>query len=209
MAVTPEFVRQVLAGTGVAVSAGTAEAVARYAELLLKWNQRVNLTSIADPREILERHFAESLFAAAAVPIRKGRLADVGTGAGFPGLALRVLLPNLQLTLIEPNLKKTVFLAEVCRDLSLNGVQIVRRRFEDLDPAPFGLDFVTSRAASDYESILAWSSKALGPQGSVVLWLGAEDARSLAEYPGFEWCPQIPLPGSRERVLLVGRRRSL
>jgi 16S rRNA (guanine527-N7)-methyltransferase len=205
MTVAPEFARQVLARAGVSVSPALAAAIARYVELLLKWNQRVNLTAITDPQEVLERHFAESMLAAAAVPIEKGRLADVGTGAGFPGLALRLLLPHLQVALIEPNLKKTVFLAEVCRELGLTGVEVLRRRFEDLDPAPLELDFVTSRAAGDYEAILFWSARAIRPGGVVVLWLGAEDAAQISANPGFEWRPQIPLPGSRERVLLVGR----
>lgn len=205
MTVAPEFARQVLARAGVTVAPALAASIARYVGLLLKWNQRVNLTSITDPQEILERHFAESMLAARAVPIENGRLADVGTGAGFPGLALRLLLPDLQVTLIEPSLKKTVFLAEVCRKLGLTGVEILRRRIEEVDPALLELDFVTCRAAGDYETLLLWSARAIRPGGKVVLWLGAEDASNISSSPLFEWSPQIPLPGSRERVLLVGR----
>lgn len=205
MTVAPEFVRQVLARAGLIVPSATAVSVARYADLLLKWNQRVNLTSITDPREVLERHFVESLLAAGAVPIEKGRLADVGTGAGFPGLALRLLLPELRVTLIEPNLKKTVFLAEVCRELGLTGVEILRCRFEQMDPESLELDYVASRAAGDYENLLPWSASAIKPGGMIVLWLGAEDASIISRNTAFQWRPLIPLPGSRERVLLVGQ----
>lgn len=208
MKITPEFVRRVLAEAGVVVAAETAGSVARYAELLLKWNQRVSLTAITDPREILERHFAESLLAASVVPIQKGRLADVGTGAGFPGLALRVLLAELQLTLIEPNLRKTVFLAEVCRQLRLTGVEILRNRFADVDPAPLRLDFLTSRATGGYEELLEWASLALVPGGKVVLWLGAEEASRVGRLSGFDWRPAKLLPRSQSRFLLVGEVRA-
>src|SRR5437868_14660211 len=90
--------------------------IQRYIKILLAWNDKVNLTAIRDPLEILYRHFCESMFAGISVPIESGRLADAGTGAGFPGLPLKILRPGLQVFLIESNLKKATFLAEVIRD---------------------------------------------------------------------------------------------
>ena len=88
-----------------------------YIKILLTWNDKVSLTAIRDPLEILYRHFCESMFAGISVPIERGRLADVGTGAGFPGLPLKILRPSLRLLLIESNIKKAGFLAEVIRVL--------------------------------------------------------------------------------------------
>src|SRR6266851_5084734 len=97
--------------------------IQQYIKILLAWNDKVNLTAIRDPLEILYRHFCESMFAGISVPIERGRLADVGSGGGFPGLPLKILRPGLQVFLIESNLKKATFLAEVIRELGLKGAQ--------------------------------------------------------------------------------------
>ena len=90
--------------------------------------RRFSLTTVTDPLEIIRFHFGESLFAAKSLPITKGRLADVGSGAGFPGLPIRMISPNVDLLLIEPNLKKVAFLAEVIRSLDLNRTEVFRGR---------------------------------------------------------------------------------
>jgi len=70
--------------------------IQRYMSLLLAWNEKINITAIRDPLEMLYRHFCESMYAAVAVPLQGGRLADVGSGGGFPGLALKIIRPELQ-----------------------------------------------------------------------------------------------------------------
>src|ERR1700732_3192820 len=89
--------------------------IQQYMGLLLKWNEAVNLTAIRDPLEILYRHFCESMFAASVVSLDNGRLADVGSGGGFPGLPLKIVRPELGLFLVESNVKKATFLAEAVR----------------------------------------------------------------------------------------------
>jgi 16S rRNA (guanine527-N7)-methyltransferase len=200
-----QLVRDTLAPFGIPVTESVASQISRYVDLLLQWNQKVSLTAITRPAEVLERHFGESFLAAAAVPIEKGRLADVGAGAGFPGLALKLVVPELSVRLIEPHLKKAVFLAEVCRQLALDGVDISRHRFEELDPEQVQADFITARAVGDYERLGEWAQMALRPGGRLILWLGAEDAELIARQSGWTWRATIPLPGSRERVLLIGQ----
>src|SRR5256886_3412074 len=95
--------------------------IQQYIKILLTWNEKINLTSIRDPLEILNRHFCECMYAASTAPVEHGRLADVGSGAGFPGLPLKIIRPELQVFLIESNVKKATFLAEVIRDLGLAG----------------------------------------------------------------------------------------
>src|SRR4029077_16657587 len=120
--------------------------IQQYIKILLAWNEKINLTAIRDPLEILYRHFCESMYAADAVPLDKGRLADVGSGAGFPGLPLKILRPDLQIFLVESNIKKVTFLAEVIRELGLTGAQVLSRRYEELGEEVAPLDYVCSRA---------------------------------------------------------------
>src|SRR5262249_7978216 len=92
--------------------------IQRYMALLLKWNDAMNLTAIHEPLEFLYRHFCESMFGATLIPVGGGRLADVGSGGGFPGLPLKIARPELDVCLIDSNVKKATFLAEVVRELA-------------------------------------------------------------------------------------------
>src|SRR6266852_9424634 len=106
--------------------------IQQYTKLLWAWNEKVNLTAIRDPLEILYRHFCESMFGARLLPLENCRLADVGSGGGFPGIPLKIVRPDLQVFLIESNLKKATFLAEVVRDLHLTDIRVRAGRFEEL-----------------------------------------------------------------------------
>jgi 16S rRNA (guanine527-N7)-methyltransferase len=191
---------------GVALTADLAAAVRGYLELLLLWNRRVNLTSLRDPREILTRHFGESFFAARAISGAAGRLVDLGSGAGFPGLALKILRPQLSVTLIEPRRKKAVFLREVARRLSLSGVQVLESRFEEVSPQELAATVVTSRALALTGGLLEWCHAALCGGGSLLLWTTRSKAKSLPPAPGFEWREPLPIPNTMQGVLLIGRR---
>jgi len=174
-------------------------------ELLLRWNQKISLTSITDPKEILQRHFAESMLAARAIPIVRGRLVDIGSGAGFPGLALKLAAPELEVTLVEPSLKKSAFLAEVVRTLGLAGVKIVSKRIEELGGLEGSADFVTCRAVRPDRRLLAWTRNALAADGKCVLWVGAEDDSALRKESQWSWQAPIAVPKSIGRVILVGQ----
>jgi 16S rRNA (guanine527-N7)-methyltransferase len=162
------------------------------------------LTSIQDDTEIVARHFGESIFAGSLLPIRRGRLADVGSGAGFPGLPLKIAFPELEVALLEPNLKKCAFLREVQVALGLSSVEVVRTRYEDFHSAPDSFDFVCCRALGDYKRLLLWSKTVLKPGGHVILWLGTEDSNVLTRVKGWNWALPVKLPESRQRVLLMG-----
>src|SRR5713226_9906360 len=126
------LISEVLGRFGVTLAPLQVQAVRLYIHILLLWNQKVSLTSIKYPEEILSRHFGESMFAVEKAGITGGRLADVGSGAGFPGLAIKILCPAVKITLIEPVAKKVAFLKEVVRTLRLDGVDFVQKRFEQL-----------------------------------------------------------------------------
>src|SRR2546430_8683633 len=126
-----EAIRRALRDFQVEVGPEQVACIQEYMKLLLFWNDKVNLTAIRDPSEMLYRHFCESMYAAAAVPLQNGRLADVGSGGGFPGVPLKIARPELEVFLIESNMKKATFLAEVVRELGLTDMHILVSRYEE------------------------------------------------------------------------------
>lgn len=203
-ALSDEAIAQALAPFNVAATPALADSIRKYADLLLLWNHKVNLTSITDPREVLSRHFGESLFAASAVPISAGRLADVGSGAGFPGLALKLLVSDLEVFLIESVMKKATFLLEVVRQLDLTGVKVVVSRYEDLRDTLAPLDFICARALGDHGQLLDWARYNINLSGKVVLWLGPEESKRISALPSWTWRDPVSIPNSLRRSLLIG-----
>jgi 16S rRNA (guanine527-N7)-methyltransferase len=176
-----------------------------YILLLLRWNHAVSLTSIADPIEIAGRHFGESMYASKLLPVENCRLVDIGTGAGFPGLALKIACPGVHLTLIESNKKKCAFLSEVVRTLGFNDVEIRPERFEEIRPETVLANIITCRAVGEFKQLLRWSAIALVRRGHLLLWVGAGDSTRIARTPAWTWQPAVHIPDSQRRFILVGR----
>lgn len=201
-------IRSEMAPFGVNVSDDQARQIALYVKTLLFWNQRINLTSVTDPREVLQRHFGESMFGAKFLESTGGTLLDVGSGAGFPGLPLKILCPSLHVKLIEPVTKKAVFLSEIVRLLQVSHVDVLRKRMEDIDEAP-AADCVTARAVGDLTGLLSWADRVLNVGAQTLLWLGREDAVGARRVDGWNWSDPWPIPMSRNRVVLGGRKIEL
>ena len=181
--------------------------IQQYTRTLLAWNEKVNLTAIRDPLEILYRHFCESMYGARFLPpVENCRLADVGSGGGFPGLPLKILRPDLQVFLIESNYKKATFLAEVLRDLQLTDTKVLVSRFEELGEEVAPLDVVCSRALGDFGNFLGWAGSPQVGAGQALLWLGGRDVEEVKAAPGWVWQDPKPLPKSLQRYLLLGTR---
>jgi 16S rRNA (guanine527-N7)-methyltransferase len=181
--------------------------IQQYIKILLAWNEKVNLTAIRDPLEILHRHFCESMYAAEAIPLEKGRLADVGSGGGFPGLALKIIRPGLHVFLVESNIKKVTFLAEVIRELGLSGAQVLARRYEELGEEMAPVDYACSRALGEFPSFLEWAGSEQIAAKQVILWIGARDLLEIQKINTWDWQEPIPVPNSLRRLLLVGTKR--
>src|SRR6202011_5460320 len=139
-------IRKALSEFQIDVNTNQIGQIQEYIRLLLVWNEKVNLTAIRDPLEILYRHFCESMFATKVVKLGRCRLADIGTGGGFPGLALKILLPDAQVVLVESNVKKATFLAEVVRALGIKGANVLVSRYEELGDQIAPVDFLLTRA---------------------------------------------------------------
>ena len=178
--------------------------IQQFTEILLVWNDKVNLTAIRDPLEVLYRHFCESMYGATVLPVEKCRLADVGSGAGFPGLALKIVRPDLELFLVESNVKKATFIAEVIRELGLTDAKVLVSRFEELGEEVAPLDFVCSRALGDFPRFLGWAGSPQVLARNALLWLGRRDLDDVRAVRGWEWEAPIPMPHSLQRVLLRG-----
>jgi 16S rRNA (guanine527-N7)-methyltransferase len=174
--------------------------------ILLAWNEKINLTAIRDPLEVLYRHFCESMYAAVAVPLQTGRLADVGSGGGFPGLALKIACPELQVVLIESNVKKATFLAEVVRELGFSDTQVLVSRYEELGEEIAPLNFVCSRALGEFAKFLSWARSERVAAERAILWLGGRDIEEVKKISGWSWKEPIAIPHSLQRFLLVGLR---
>jgi 16S rRNA (guanine527-N7)-methyltransferase len=201
-----EEIAQVLAIYGVEVTSRLCDQVRAYTNLLLRWNRRISLTTITEPLEILRLQFGESFLAVPAVPIRQGRLADVGSGPGFPAIPIRMASPGIALTLIESNHKKAAFLAEIVRELDLSNVQIHPGRMEELMDRTLDFDFITARAVAIDRAFLLWSGGHLKPEGRLVLWLGRQASEELSLVSSWTWRDPISIPQTQQRVILVGSR---
>ena len=183
--------------------------IQQYTRILLAWNDKVNLTAIRDPLEILYRHFCESMFGSVVLPVEKCRLADVGSGGGFPGLPLKIMCPDLEVFVIESNVKKATFLAEVIRELGLTDTRVLVSRFEELGEEVAPLDFVCSRALGDFARFLGWAGSPVVSGKNVLFWLGGRDVGEVRAIPGRSWELPRPMPHSLQRVLLRGVRTAI
>jgi 16S rRNA (guanine527-N7)-methyltransferase len=181
-------------------------AIQRYMAMLLAWNEKINLTAIRDPLEVLYRHFCESMYATVAVPLQAGRLADVGSGGGFPGLALKIARPELHVVLVESNVKKATFLAEVVRELGFSDTRVLVSRYEDLGEEIAPVNFVCSRALGEFDKFLGWARSERVAAEQSVLWLGGRDIEEVKRIGGWSWREPIAIPYSLQRFLLVGAR---
>ena len=179
--------------------------IQQYIKILLAWNDKINLTAIQDPLEILYRHFCESMYGSRTVPVENCRLADVGSGGGFPGIPLKIVRPDLTVFLVESNFKKATFLAEVVRELRLTDTRVLVSRYEELGEEVAPLDLVCSRALGEFSSFLRWARDPHIGTPKAILWVGGRDLEEIRKIGGWEWEEPIPLPHSLRRYLLVGQ----
>jgi 16S rRNA (guanine527-N7)-methyltransferase len=198
---------QLLSPFAVDLAAAQAGNLLAYLDLLMRWNQRINLTAVRSPEECVTRHFGESFYLASCLPLA-GRLLDVGSGAGFPGLALKIVAPQVAVTLLEPVAKKRAFLKEVARACGFEGVEVRHERLRDflrrLPAARF--DLVTARAVGKLGELAGDSGRCLAPRGRLCLWLAKRQAAALTgQRLDFSWNPPVDLPLSRDRQILIGR----
>lgn len=154
-----------------------------YLELLHKWNQRLNLTAIRNPKDMVSRHLLDSL---SVMPYLNGeRIIDVGTGAGLPGIPLAIMNPNLKFFLLDSNHKKQVFVLQVAKSLLLKNVACVHSEVKAYQPTEKFSTIVT-RAFAPLSTMLALTAHLLADNGRFLAMLGKIEQNSLTLPPGFE-----------------------
>ncbi|MEE0928990.1 MAG: 16S rRNA (guanine(527)-N(7))-methyltransferase RsmG, partial [Acutalibacteraceae bacterium] len=151
-----ELMLPTLEEKGIALNREAAERLDKYAALLVEWNEKMNLTAITDPEGIVIKHFLDSALLLSQVNIPQGaKVVDVGTGAGFPGMVLKILRPDLDITLMDGLNKRLTFLNEVARELALD-VKTVHLRAEEAGKNPNyreKFDIVTARAVAELRTL--------------------------------------------------------
>lgn len=205
--VSEETVRRALGEFQILPDPQQVALIQRYIRILLRWNEKLNLTAIRDPLEILYRHFCESMFGASAIPVDKGRLADIGSGPGFPGIPIKIIRPELELCVVESNIKKGTFLAEVVRELQLANTRVVISRYEELGEELAPLDYVCLRAVGQFQPFLEWAASEHVQARQVLLWIGGRDLEEVRKLRNWEWMEPILIPKSLQRYILVGKKQ--
>jgi 16S rRNA (guanine527-N7)-methyltransferase len=172
-----------VAALGISLPGGSAVRLLQYLDLVEKWGKVYNLTSVRKPEEMLSRHLLDSL---AALPHIAGPLvADVGSGAGLPGIPLALVRPDWRVVLFESNQKKAVFLQQACIELDLKNIEVVAERVESYSPKE-KFDTVISRAFSSlavYVQLAGHLCKEDGEGGTIVAMKGERPQEELAQIP--------------------------
>lgn len=185
-----------------------------YSDLLTEWNMKINLTAIKEPEEIIEKHFYDCILPLSSGLIR-GRCADVGSGAGFPGLVWKIVRPDLQMVLIEPTGKRCTFLKTVIHELKLKDIEVVNERSEDcVRKEREAFDTVTARAVANL-SVLSELCVPLVKKGGVFAAMkgsAGEEEAEKAEHAmkvlgaALEKVQKVNLPSGDERINLFYRK---
>ncbi len=180
--------------------------ISTYMNVLLKWNVRMNLTAVRSPEEIVQRHFGESLFAARHLVPKDSTIsvADVGSGAGFPGIPMKIYAPGLHSTLIESHGKKATFLREVCRTMILTDINVFSGRAEDWKQTA---ELVTLRAVEKFERVLPLAESLVAPDGRLALLVGVSQRINVEMADRGYWSDSLVIPNSRQRVLKIWQKQ--
>lgn len=173
-----------------------------YLELLLRWNQRLSLTAVRQPDQIIQRHFVECVFAAQRLPRDIADLLDYGSGAGLPGIPIAICRPEIRVTLAEAHGKKASFLREALRGLDLEG-EVYDGRVEAMPERRF--DAVTMRAVEKMDLAIPLALQRVKRYLVLLTTERSGLARGTA-LPGLEWLEPISIPNTKQMVLEIGRR---
>lgn len=157
------------------------EKLEQFYTLLIEWNEKINLTRIVEKEEVYLKHFYDSLTIAKVIDLSKVEtLCDIGTGAGFPGVVLKILYPNLKITLVDALQKRVNYLNEIIKIMDLDNIVAIHKRGEELKEK---YDVVTSRAVANIEKLLTYTMHLVSKNGVMIAMKGniEEELTKLVE----------------------------
>jgi 16S rRNA (guanine527-N7)-methyltransferase len=180
-----KWINTVLEGAaqmGLKVSPGQAAQFGRHGQLLMEWNRKINLTAITDPTQVAVKHFLDAIAPLNHIP-SEGRLLDIGSGGGFPGIPLKIMRPSQTMTLIDSVRKKINFVKSVIRLLGLDQIEALHTRAEELrlqNAHAHAYKVIVCRALADLNAVVHMAIPLLADGGSIVAFHGPRDA---SQYP--------------------------
>lgn len=191
---------------GIILTDTQKEQFQQYADMLITWNQKMNLTAIKEENAIYEKHFLDSILPFIDIPLQ-GALCDVGAGAGFPSLPMKIIQPDLQVTIVEPLGKRITFLKHLCEQLRLD-VELVNERAEDYAKQRREyFDIVTARAVANLTMLSELCIPLVKKQGLFLAMKGAEGYREHAAAQNAVACLGGEFIGGYEHTLSDGSSR--
>ena len=205
--------QNILKEKGIEVSEHQLQQFQKYYEILVEWNEKMNLTAITDKEDVYLKHFYDSLTLTKVCDLTGNlTLCDVGTGAGFPGLVLKIFYPNLDITLVDALQKRVNYLNRVIENLDLNGIEAIHIRAEDLARKGNKYDIVTARAVANLSKLLSWTMPLVKKNGYFVAMKGNVDeelvmAKSIFERKKYNLERKVefklPKEGSTRTILKI------
>lgn len=211
------FLRKTAPDFGINLSRRHLDHFSIYLDELTQWNRRINLTGLSKRERIINELFLDSLIPSPFLP-SEGRMLDVGSGAGFPGMLIKIYYPRLKTHLLEPNSKKRNFLKQIIRLLSLDEISVINGRIEIKCEGlhPDGYNIITARALAGLYQVIAWCSPFLATDGLLVGFLGskAEDELEKARLPMEDYSLRLekllpyslPGKGLKRHIVILKRR---
>lgn len=191
----------------------------KYYQLLIEWNEKMNLTAITEPTEVAIKHFYDSITFLFHTDIKEsGKVIDVGTGAGFPGIPLKIMRPDIQLTLLDSLNKRLIFLQEVCDNIGIDA-EIIHKRAEEGGRDKNlreKFDIATSRAVANMNTLSEYLMPFVKVKGKIVAMKGKNGAEELENAKGaiktlngeIVKCDEFLLPNGDERTIIVVNKKS-
>ena len=190
-----------------------AERLTAYYELLARWNRKINLTSIENVDEAIDRLLLEPLVATRYVPMTANLMMDVGSGGGSPAIPLKLAVPRLSLTMVEVKARKSAFLREAIRQLGLEDTRVENARYEELLARPElheAHDLVSLRAVRTEARVLTSLQAFLAPSGVILLFRGPSGPQAPAALvPPLEWTATYPLVETLQSRLTILTKREI
>lgn len=195
------------------ISDELADRLAAYYELLAKWNRKINLTSLDNLDEAIDRLLLEPIVASKYIPASANRLLDIGSGGGSPAIPFKLAVPRLRVIMVEAKARKSAFLREAIRHLSIDGAQVETTRYEDLLVRPElheAHDVVSLRAVRIEARVLTSLQAFLAPGGVILLFRGPGGPQvPAALVPPLEWTATHPLVESLQSRLTILTKRQI